>query len=147
MLFIDHDALRYVNSKKNLNSRHAKWVSFLQQYNFILKCKSGKQNRVVDALSKRVLLLTTMENEVVSFEWIKNLYEFDVDFENIVQQCKSIVEGESHIVSIEYFFYNVYLFKGNQLCIPVGSIRENILRELHSGGLTSHFRVAKEWLL
>ena len=32
-----------------------------------------------------------------------------------------------------------YLFKGKQLCIPRSSMRENIIRELHSSGLAGHF--------
>jgi hypothetical protein len=31
------------------------------------------------------------------------------------------------------------LFKGNQLCIPKSSMRENLLKEKHSGGLAGHF--------
>jgi hypothetical protein len=29
--------------------------------------------------------------------------------------------------------------KGNQLCIPKCSMRENLLKEKHSGGLARHF--------
>ena len=57
-----------------LNSKHAKWVLFLQQYTFILKHKFGKQNKVVNALSRRVLVLTIVENEVVGFEKIRSMY-------------------------------------------------------------------------
>jgi hypothetical protein len=32
-----------------------------------------------------------------------------------------------------------YLFKIKQLCIPIGSMRENFIRELHSSGLAGHF--------
>jgi hypothetical protein len=31
------------------------------------------------------------------------------------------------------------MFKGNQLCIPKCSMRENLLKEKHSGGLARHF--------
>lgn len=39
----------------------------------------------------------------------------------------------------EYFFQDGYLFKGKQLCIPDCHMRENIIKELHSGGLGGHF--------
>ena len=32
-----------------------------------------------------------------------------------------------------------YHFKGRQLCILVGSMRENIIREIRSSGLAGHF--------
>ena len=32
-----------------------------------------------------------------------------------------------------------YLVKGKKQCIPIGSMRENITRELHSSGLEGYF--------
>jgi hypothetical protein len=32
-----------------------------------------------------------------------------------------------------------FFFKGNQLCIPKFSMRDNLLKEKHSGGLAGHF--------
>jgi hypothetical protein len=40
---------------------------------------------------------------------------------------------------IEYVIQEGLLFKGNQLCIPNCSMRENLLKEKHSGGLAGHF--------
>ena len=60
LLYTDHQAFQYLNSQGKLNQRHLKWVEFLQSYTFVLKHRSGKSNRVADALSRRHLLLTQM---------------------------------------------------------------------------------------
>nr|CAN71692.1 hypothetical protein VITISV_015629 [Vitis vinifera] len=49
-LYSDHEALQYLNSQKKLNSRHAKWSSFLQLFTFNLKHCAGIENKVADAL-------------------------------------------------------------------------------------------------
>jgi len=40
-----------------LNNKHVKLVEFLQNFTFILKHISGKENKVVDALSRRSLIM------------------------------------------------------------------------------------------
>ena len=80
----DHIALKYVNTQTKLNSRHEKWVSFLQGYTFVSKHKSRKQKEVADALSRHAILLTTMENQVIGFDALKDIYPTDKDFQEIV---------------------------------------------------------------
>jgi len=79
----DHEALKYLNSQKKLNSRHGRWVKFLQACTYVLKHEARVKNRVVDALSRRRALLSVMSTEVVDFEKIKNTYESCPDFRNI----------------------------------------------------------------
>ena len=54
-------------------------------------------------------------------------------------QLKNPVAGNMDIIQGKYFMQDGYLFKGKQLCIPMSSMRENIIRELHSSGLAGHF--------
>ena len=80
VLYTDHQALQYLNIQGKLNQRHLKWVEFLLTYTFVLKYVSGKSNRFEYALSRRHLLLTEMQIEVVGFKAFKNLYLEDPNF-------------------------------------------------------------------
>ncbi|XP_062149751.1 uncharacterized protein LOC133858309 [Alnus glutinosa] len=86
VLYSDHQALKFINSQKNINRMYAWRVSYIQRFTFTLKHKSGKLNRVADALSHRATLLITMKAEVIGFECIKELYEEDEDSEQIIQE-------------------------------------------------------------
>ena len=43
----------------------------------------------------------------------------------------------------EYIIQEGLLFKGSQLCVPKGSIRDNIIKEKNCGSLVGHFGVDK----
>ena len=70
-LFSDHEALKFIDHQHKLNRRHGTWVEFLQAYNFTIKRKVGVHNVVVDALSRKHALSTSMQVQVVGFEMVK----------------------------------------------------------------------------
>jgi hypothetical protein len=49
----DHNSLKYFLDQKDLNERQQKWVSKIQAYDFDIEFVKGKNNVVVDALSRR----------------------------------------------------------------------------------------------
>jgi hypothetical protein len=51
---IDHNGLKYLFDKPNLNARKSRWLEFLSEYDFDIKHVKREQNKVVDALSIRV---------------------------------------------------------------------------------------------
>ena len=104
-----------------------KWVEFLQSYTFLLKHRSGRSNRVANALSRRQLLLTVMQVEVVGFDELKNLYLEDPDFAKAWKACKEPI-GVGRTKWLDYLIQDGMLFKGSQLCIPRSSIKENLIK-------------------
>jgi hypothetical protein len=71
---------------------------------------------------------------------LKDIYASDNGFRNIVEQLKNPFAMNMDLIQGEYFMKDGYLFKGKKLCIPIGSMRENIIREkFHSSGLVGNF--------
>ena len=48
----DNMSLNYLFDQPNLNARKSKCLTFLNEYHFYLKDIKGKENKVVDALSR-----------------------------------------------------------------------------------------------
>jgi hypothetical protein len=49
-----HNSLKYLFDQPTLNARQSRWLEFLCEYEFDIKHIKGKENKVDDALSKRV---------------------------------------------------------------------------------------------
>ncbi|KAE8701689.1 hypothetical protein F3Y22_tig00110515pilonHSYRG00071 [Hibiscus syriacus] len=97
ILFTDHEALKYINGQHKLSRRHAKWVTYLQEFTFTLRHQAGSLNRVADALSLRTLLLTTLSTKVAGFETFIDMYTADPFFGRIFQeQIISELHNEGH---------------------------------------------------
>ena len=73
----DHCGLKYLFDKPTLNARQARWLEFLCEFDFEIKCIKGKENKVVDALRRKVHDV----NVIVTSECI-HLY-----FLSIVTRC------------------------------------------------------------
>jgi hypothetical protein len=62
----NHNGLKYLFEQPTLNAKKTKWLEFLSAYDFDISQIKGKENKVVDALSKRVHLMhdtTTIMNQ------------------------------------------------------------------------------------
>ncbi|XP_052728435.1 uncharacterized protein LOC128195239 [Vigna angularis] len=58
--FSDHKSLKYLFDQKELNMRQRRWLEFLKDYEFELLYHLGKANVVADALSRKVVHVSSM---------------------------------------------------------------------------------------
>lgn len=109
-----------------------RWANYLQKFPFVIKLKSDATNWVTDALICRVALLTTLSQEVIGFEYLKELYEVDVDFGEIWVKFLA----KQHMK--DYHVTDGFLCKGNRVCIHRTSLREKMIINLHAVSLSDN---------
>ena len=80
VLYSDKHSLQYIMHQPKLNRKHTKWVEYLQSFTFVLKHISGQANKIVDALSRRNLIIQEGNIQILGFEFMKAMYETDLDF-------------------------------------------------------------------
>ena len=56
MLMTNNKGLKYLLDQPNLNARKTRWLAFLSKYDFEIQHIKGKENKVVDALSRNTKL-------------------------------------------------------------------------------------------
>jgi hypothetical protein len=104
----------------------------------VIKHISGTANKVVDALSRKCFLLQEFRVKTLGFDYLRDMYINDLDFKEAYEAVENPILRDKR-QWVEYMIQEGLLFKGNQLCIPKFSMRENLLKEKHSGGLVRHF--------
>jgi len=138
IIHYDHQSLKFIKSQGKLQKRHAKWLELIEMFPYVIKYKNGKENIVVDALSRRYALLTSLQTKLLGFEFVKDLYATDSDFGKVCDSCSEHAFGN-------YYRHDGFLFQKNKLCVHVCSLREMLVRECHGGGMMGHFGVKKDF--
>jgi hypothetical protein len=129
--------LKYIRGQAKLNKHHAKWVELIETFSYIIKHKKGKDNVIVDALSRRYTMLSQLYHKFFGLESIKELYAINFDFKDAYENCR---EGKTWN---KYVLHDGLLYRANKLCVPASSVHLLFLQEAHGGGLMGHFGVKK----
>jgi hypothetical protein len=57
VLITNHCGLRHLFDQPKLNTRQARWMDHLSEFDFEIKHIKGKENRVVDALGRSIKMI------------------------------------------------------------------------------------------
>jgi hypothetical protein len=126
----DHNSLRHILGKKELNERKHKWVSKLQAYAFDIKYVKGKKNVVVDAFSRKPKICSLVEISVdwkshLLVEYSKNKFACDLKDHSVHDDRYKVVDD------IIYYKYLIYL-------VLQSTLKEQIMRAMHDTPLAGH---------
>jgi hypothetical protein len=138
VLYSDNHASQFMSQQDKMNQKHVKWVEYMQNFTFMIKHISGTANKVAETLSRKCLLLQEFRVKTLGFENLKDMYADDVDFGEAYEAAENPVLRDRS-PWVDFLIQDGLLFKGNKLCIPDCSMRENLVREKHNGGLAGHF--------
>ncbi|XP_013624018.1 PREDICTED: uncharacterized protein LOC106329985 [Brassica oleracea var. oleracea] len=122
-----HMTSSFMRTQGKVSARHASWISYLQQFTFVIKHTSGSSNRVADALSRRHALLTTMHTAVTGFSTFADLYASGSFFGKFFSVALTGLPSP-------YTLCDGFLFRDSRLCIPDCSLRLKLISEIHGEG-------------
>jgi hypothetical protein len=117
VIYSDHESLKYIRGQAKLNKRHAKWVELTETFLYIIKHKKGKDNIIVDELSRHYTMISQLDHKIFGLESLKELYATDFDFKDAYENCR---EGR---IWNRYVLYNDLLYRANKLCVLASSVR------------------------
>ncbi|XP_020257552.1 uncharacterized protein LOC109834065 [Asparagus officinalis] len=110
--------LRYTTYDKEFYARELTtrllMLSADESMSFTLRHKARVDNKAVDALSRRVYVLTKLSTVVVGFEKLKMDYESCPDFSEMYAM---LIDGTTREI-VGYILQDGFLFLGRRLCIP-----------------------------
>ena len=76
-----------------------------------------------------------MAIQVMGFDFLKKGYGSCKDFSIIYA---TLLAGDLGAY-LDFSLHDGYLFKGTRFCLPSTSLREQVIWELHYGGVVGHF--------
>jgi hypothetical protein len=126
IIHTDHQTLQYLQAHSKLQqTRHYKWMGFLQQFHLVIKYKKGSTNKLADMISrpsasKITTLGTLMHMEIFTHDAFKEAYTEDEDFKEVFQQLQGQIHIKEGSRKVDYHFHNGLLYKLDKLCVSKG---------------------------
>ena len=65
----DHEALKFFTTKRLFSNRQARWAQILSEFDYDIKYRPGKENRVADALSRKSVESSTVAAKREEERW------------------------------------------------------------------------------
>jgi hypothetical protein len=133
----NHNSLKYLLEQKDINERQQKWVSKIQAYEFDIEFVKGKNNAVVDALSRRPSIFSMFG---MSVNWKEHLI---VSYAKDQFTCQ-LLDGKIHDDKFRVI-NNLIYYKGRIFLVPQSTLKDKILHACHNSPVAGHQGISKRY--
>jgi hypothetical protein len=141
----DHIGLKYLFEQPTLNARKTRWLEFLSEYDFDIKHIKGKENKVVDALSRRVHLMHATVVSMHQSDLKRRILDVVVTDQHYLQVKENLQQGDVQQKIKEYEIKeDGLLMHKNRIYVPSsGELRNLVLKEMHDVPYVGHLGYQK----
>jgi hypothetical protein len=105
LLLTDNSGVKYLSNQPDLNARQARWLAFLSEFDFEVRHIKGKENKVADALRRRVHGLFEMNISRVESDLEQRIRTIGINDKNytkiMVELPNSTVNSDKPDLSID----------------------------------------------
>ncbi|GBG79311.1 hypothetical protein CBR_g29460 [Chara braunii] len=141
----DNNPLVFYKTKDTVNSTIARWMAFIDQFDFFPDHIPGKSNRFADTFSRRPDHCTAVYSTFEIDDDLRNSfsrgYQADPEFRDKYANCSSPNPTPSHY-RIQEGYLLVHTWGKDLLCVPSNPhLRTRLLGEFHDALATGHFGV------
>ena len=114
-IITDNSALSHIQNQPKLVAKQARWIQFLEQFNYKMVHRPGAENKVADGISRQDIYgITIVDNQ----QWLERI-------RNLTEKIEKPTKMEEH---------NGLLYKNNRLYIPgYQDVKMTIIQENHDG--------------
>jgi hypothetical protein len=139
-LRIDHNGLKYLFEQPTLNAGQTRWLEFISEYDFDINHIKGKENKVSDALSRRVHLMhaivVSMHQSNLRIKFLDGL----VTDQHYLQVKENLQQGDVQPRIKEYEIKkDGLLMHKNRIYVPsFGELRNLVQKQMHDVPYPGH---------
>jgi hypothetical protein len=141
----NHNGLKYLFDQANLNARQSIWLEFLSEYDFDIKHIKGKENKVADALGRRVHELHVTTIIMYQIDVKRKILEaknIDLQYRELVvmlQQDKTPQKMDNYKLGVD----GMLLHKKKKIIPNVQDLKRIILHEINNAPYAGHLGYQK----
>jgi hypothetical protein len=139
-LRIDLVGMKYLFEQPTLNARPTRWLEFLSEYDFDINHIKGKENKFVDALSRRVHLMHATTVSMHQSKLKSRILDGLVTDRHYLQVKENSQQGDAQQKIKEYEIKEYgFLMHKNRIYVPsYGELRNLVLKEMHDVPYVGH---------